>query len=495
MSSRSERFKKRQQLRSNYAEKSHIKELANSEVSQQMLARQVDQEFIDNALLEKAPIYDLNVSEAEVKASLKMLDIDFNKEKYDVLFESSKDVLINQLLNPLNLSRADLENVDRNFEYNRDDYTKSPKSSGGEGVSFDTQRKKLKLQSTNEQGQIKDTYTGQYHDASEMDLDHVKSLKAFHESGAYMLSDVEKRQFAADPDNHEFTHNSLNRSKGEKDLKEFSETNEQADKRRTNAAHTRAEKAAEKYVPSNPVGKTVFVAKRGAVDGVKAGSQQGLQQALGALLSEFISATFIEVKDIFNNGFKGNALEMSWVDALISRLNNIKNKLLSKWKNVAQAFAAGALSGFLSSIITALLNMFVRTGKNMVRIIREGFMSLTKALKTLIFPPEGMTAKQAAHEATKILATGLVITGGIMAGEAIATALGTIPFAGTISMVLTGLLSGLGSLFVVFMLDKLDMFGVNEAERHEFIMGRLESRITVSIERSETIIKELGLSY
>ena len=162
---------------------------------------------------------------------------------------------------------------------------------------------------------------------------------------------------------------------------------------------------------------------------------------------------------------------------------------------MAQAFATGALSGFLTSIITALLNMFIRTGKNMVRIIREGFMSLTNALKTLIFPPEGMTAKQAAHEATKILSTGLVITGGIMAGEAIATALGTIPFAGTISMVFTGLLSGLGSLFVVFMLDKLDMFGVNETERHEFIMGRLESRITVSIERSETIIKELGLSY
>lgn len=98
-----------------------------------MLASGVDQGFVDNALLEKTPIYDLNVSEAEVNASLKMLDRDFNKDKYDVLFESSKDVLINQLLSPLNLSRADLENVDRNFDYNRDDYTKSPKSSGGEG--------------------------------------------------------------------------------------------------------------------------------------------------------------------------------------------------------------------------------------------------------------------------------------------------------------------------------------------------------------------------
>ena len=51
-----------------------------------------------------------------------------------------------------------------------------------------------------------------------------------------------------------------------------------------------------------------------------------------------------------------------------------------------------------------------------------------------------------------------------------------------ISTMLGGLLTGLGSLFVVFMLDKLDMFGVNEDERHEFIMGTLNNRIALNID-------------
>lgn len=70
-----------------------------------------------------------------------------------------------------------------------------------------------------------------------------------------------------------------------------------------------------------------------------------------------------------------------------------------------------------------------------------------------------------------------------------------VPFAETISIVLAGLITGLGSLFVVFMLDKLDLFGINEKEHHEFIMGILEPRITMNIERSEAIIARLGLTY
>lgn len=495
MDSRSERFKKRQLTRKNHANKSHVKEMANSDLAKQLLSEEVDHRFVDEAFQTDRPVYDLEVSGREVMESLKLLDEQFSQDKYDILFESSKEVLIDQLLSPLKLSRSDLSDSDRDFSYDRDNYTKSPKSAGGEGDSFNTKREKLKQESMTHDGKIQDTYTGEFHHASEMDLDHVKSLNDFHDSGGFMLSDAEKRQFAADSDNHEFTHLSINRSKGEKDLKEFSEVNEQVDKRRTNAAHDRAEKAAEKYVPSGKVEKTVFVTQKAAQDGLKVGANQGLQQALGNLLAELISATFAEVKDVLANGLKNGEYNITWIEALKARMNNVKKKLLAKWKGVANAFATGALSGFVSSIVTALLNMFVRTGKNVVRLIREGFLSLSKAIKTLIFPPAGLSMEEAAHEATKVLATGLVVTGGIVAGESIATMLNGIPFADTISMVLAGMISGLGSLFVVFMLDKLDLFGVNEKERHEFIMGKLEPRITLNIERSEAVIERLGLTY
>ena len=500
MSKRVERFKKRKLTRDAFKKKAHLKSISDSDLVKNFISQKVDSNFIKKHLNSESHVYELDVSDSEVKKSLELLDKDFTKDKYDVLFESGKEVLIDQLLKPLKLSRADISNVDRDFEYHRGDYTKSSKAIGGESDSFSTVRDRNKVEATNESGQIQDTNTGLWHDASEMDLDHNKPLENFHNSGGYMLNDVEKREFGADSDNHDFTHNSANRSKGSRDHKEFSDNQENKEKfnldnRRTNAAHRRGEKATEKYVPTGNLEKTVFISKKAAQDGVEIGTSQGLQQALGTLLSEFITATFSEVKDIFSNGWKNGKYNDTWIEILKIRMGKIKNKLLKSWKNVATSFGTGTLSGFLSAIITALINMFVRTGKNIVRLIREGFMSLMKAVKTLLFPPEGMSLKQAAHEATKVLATGLVITGGILAGESISTLLNGIPFADTISIVLSGLISGLGSLFVVFMLDKLDLFGVNAEERHLFIMGKLEKNIETDIEKMESTIQSLDLNY
>ena len=497
MSNRSERYKQRKAIMNSFKDKSHIKELSNSEDVKGLLAQKVDFAFIDRALESDRPAYNLEVSEAEVLESLSTLDKHYNKDKYDVLFESSKEILIDQLLSPFKLSRSDVQGVDRNFEYQRTDYISSPKTVGGEGVSFDTQKKRSKHAVTDSGNKIKDVNTGKFHHASEMDYDHKNPLKSMHDNGGFMLSDAEKRQFGADPDNLDFTHNSINRAKGSQDHKEFVDKSNNADldKRRTNAVHKQGQKAAEKYVPSGKVNKAIFVAKRGAQDGIKTGKDQGLQAAMGSLLSEFISAIFSEVKDILSNGWKNGQYDISWIEAFALRMKNIKNQLLSKWKNVAEAFGSGAMSGLLSAIITAIINMFVRTSKNIVRLIREGFLSLMKAIKTLISPPEGMTLKQAGHEASKVLASGLVLSGGILAGESLATMLNGIPFADTISMVLTGLVSGLGSLFTVYLLDKLDLFGVVESERHEFIIGKLEPRMTLSIERTEAVIERLGISY
>lgn len=490
MSDRSERFKKRQSLRN----KSSLQEV-HSGVDEKrinsLLSGDIDNDFLEFSSQGRAN-FQLQVSEDEVKSSLSLIERKMTKDKYNALFEGGKEVLIDQLLSSLKLSRSDIQSADRDFLYKRDEYTKSPKSVGGDGPAFATVREKAKAEAT-VNGKIKDTYTGESHSESVMDFDHVKSLKEFHDEGGFMLSRREQREFAADSNNHEFTHQSINRSKNDKNIKDFSE-NGTVDKRRTNAAHKRAEQAAEKYVPSGKVDKTVFVVERAAADGLSVGKEQGLQQAVAALISELISATFREVKDILDNGWNNQKYDLSWIEVLKNRLLNIKDYLVLKWKNVASAFGVGAISGFLSAIITAVLNMFIRTGKNLVRIMREGFLSLAKAIQTLILPPEGMTAMEAAHAATKVLASGLVVTGGILAGEAIAAAMPPFPFAGAIAAVIAGMLSGLGSLFVVFMLDKLDLFGVEEAERHLFIMGEIESKIDLHSEEMESIIDRLGLS-
>ena len=445
--------------------------LADAELVQDILHQEIDWSLIDSVAIKMPVFNDVVVTDEDVDRCLSDLDKAFTRQKYDALFERVKDTLIDQIFIPLQLSRSDLMQTDRKFVYEDvDDYRKG----------FDSTRKAARKEATNEDGTTTDGYTGERRDPNEkMELDHVIPLKELHEKGGFMLNPEEKKALGNDPDNLVLTDQTTNRKKGDRPL-EY----QGLDGRRTRHIKERAEQSVEKQIP-----KGLDFTQRAAGDGIKTGIKQGQQQALAYIVSEFISAVFAEVKDVFENGWKGGDYNASWLESLKKRLKRIKRHLLNRWKGIAETFGTGWLSGFLSATITALLNMFVRTSKNIVRIIREGFLSIMKAIKVLLFPPEGMSLKQAAHEATKIFATGLIVTGGIMVGEYIATLL---PMLGDIfGPVLGGLISGLGSLFVTFMLDKLDLFGVNFEERHAFIMGTLEDRISDAAKEIEDIEENL----
>lgn len=500
--SRVERFKKRKSLLKDLHSKPDMRlarthvELAgflDSEVDESLITSQNQK---SNSFFNST--YDLAVSQSEVQSYLNAIESQFTVQKYDALFESTRDVLIDQLLRPFHLSRADVSKKDRNFEYNREDYTRSGRSIGGENKSFDSVRRESKELATNENGQIKDANTGIYYDAHELDLDHIKPLKNAHDEGGFMLSDKEKSALGTDTDNMMFTHQSINRSKGAKTQKEFIETsdNPELDARRTRPAHERGEKAVEKYIPTDDMAKTAWVAKRGLDDGVRTGNAQGLQQALGVCLSELVSALIDEVKDCLSDGFNPKESD-SWVESIKIRFKRVGKRVAGKWTNVLEAFGQGFLSGLISGVVTALINLVMRTGKNIVRLVREGFMSLMKALKTLLFPQDGVTIKQAAHEASKVLATGVVTSGVILLGEILSANikpfLSVIPFSDTIYMVLTGMLAGVSSLIVVYMLDKIDLFGVNAEDRANFIRGKIDADFEKNYAEAEDIIKRMGI--
>ena len=445
--------------------------IADAELVQDILYQEIDWSMIDSVAIKMPVFNDVVVTDEDVDRCLSDLDRAFTRQKYDALFEGVKDTLIDQILIPLKLSRSDLMQSDREFVY------KDVESEYRKG--FASTRKAARKKATNKDGTITDGYTGEHHDSTEkMEVDHVRSLKGLHEQGGFMLTPEEKEALGNDPDNLIFTKQYINRKKGDRQLED-----QGLDGRRTRHIKERADKSVEKQIP-----KGLDFVQRAAGDGIKTGNRQGQQQALAFLVSELISAVFAEVKDVFENGWKGGDYNASWLESLKKRLDRVMRYLLNRWKGIAASFGTGWLSGFLSATITALLNMFMRTSKNMVRIIREGFVSIMKAIKVLLFPPEGMSLRQAAHEATKVFATGLVVTGGILAGEYIATLL---PMLGSIlGPVLGGLISGLGSLFVIFMLDKLDLFGVNFDERHAFIIGTLKDRISDATREIEDIAAE-----
>ena len=454
----------------------------------------IDNEFLQEYSV-KIPEIDFSVSDEDSKEYINHLKKKISKKDFDLLFESCKDVAIDNLLRPLKLSRTDLATTDRDFCYTRDDYTKSPKSVGGTKDGFNSIRKSLIGDKINTDGLVTDQYTGGKIPKNKTDADHINSLKNLHDSGGYILSRKEKRELGALGDNIAFTDSGINRSKGKKNLDIFSKESKKVDSRRTKPLIKHAKSSIEKTIPSSPGKKVGFIAKKSSLDGLRTGAKQGLQKAIAVLMHEIISEIFNETKDVYFNGWNNESNNKQLTSELKIRLNRIKDNILKKWKDVALAFKDGALSGFISAIFTAILNMFVRTGKNLVRVIREGSLSLYEAIKIIWNRPPGMTEEQAFHQASKVLASGLIITGGILAGESIATSLNGIglPFADTISVVISGLITGLATLLVVFLLDKIDVFSAVSQKNHKLIMGKIEPTIKNNINKIDSIINELGL--
>lgn len=210
------------------------------------------------------------------------------------------------------------------------------------------------------------------------------------------------------------------------------------------------------------------IASTGAIEA----SKMGMQQAIGLVMTEFFTALFDEILDIYKNGFSNGFEDDRFFIVLKERLKNIALKIKAKWKDVAIAFKDGFLSGFISNLVTTAINMFITTGKRVVRIIREGIYSLFKAVKMLIFPPENMTYEDAMHEAKKVIASGLIISLGVLAEQYIDTLIkGSVilePFSDILTTIFVGAITGIAVTMTVYYIDKKknDKEAIQELLRH-----------------------------
>jgi hypothetical protein len=446
--------------------------------------------------------YNTEISENEVNALLNEFQRNWDSEKFDSLVKACRDTVLSNIIKPFGLAGVlfqdkvggnvtTVHNAKKDiYSRKKDEYVRS--GYGSPSKAMQNYRKKLPLID----GKIKDEYTGKLINPSKADIDHIKSIKKFHKEGGFMLSDKRKNNFASDESNFAVTGSSLNRSKGDKNLKDWeqkktldSENNNKerygSDGRRTAAAQKRGEKTAKKYAPTM-TDKGKFYSKQLVLTGAREGAKMGLQQALGLLLQELVVAIFDEIEDIYRNGFLDKKPNEAFFKTLKIRFERIARRVISRWQDAVEAFRDGAISAFIANMVTTIINMFATTGKRLVRIIREGFFSLLRAIRLMLFPPEGMTLHQAAHEASKLIAAGLTIAGGILLEELISQSLNVMPFlkpfADAISIVTIGIVTGLATTFLVYAIDKIDFFGVNEETRTMTLLNKLDFEINAAFE-------------
>lgn len=459
----------------------------------------------------------VTVSTDEVKELIDQIANQWDSQTVSTLLDGCKHSVINSIVGPFGLGKVissldkDGGNITTVHNAKQGIYAQDEdrfKRSDYAGSKYVNSRDEYKKSHTID-GKIRDEYSGQMIDAKIADCDHIKSAKSYHDEGGFMQSKEKRADFGSDKDNFATTHQSANRSKGDSDIHEWQSKNNTGgsnnkehydlDGRRVNPAAARGEKTAEKHAPDT-IDKATYYAQKSLSTGVNEAAKMGTQQAIGTLLSEFISIAFDEVTDFYKNEHHSGMSIKQILESLNKRLINAKERVLAAGKSALIAFKDGAISGFLSNLVTMLINQIATTLKNMVRIIREGLFTLLKAIKTALYPTPGMTKNEAYDAGLKLLGAGVITALGIAAEEVVSKTVTSFlsttipilaPFGSQISIVIVGALTGIASALVVYGLDKMDLFGVNRQKRHEYIISSLDKQIEEADCRIQKMVSDV----
>lgn len=360
---------------------------------------------------------------------------------------------------------------------------------------------------------------------ADKNLDHVVSSHEVHNDRGANLAGLDTAELANIEDNLKFINASVNKSKSDMTIDEYLDVlpariaskkeriNELQSKPSLSNQEQNELKNAENYVQhaekvdvekmknldqeardainkkvDNTYYKSKEFAKNSAISAGKTSLKMGLSAAFAEFLSNFLNDLFDEVQDCYRNSKKTDSIMLD----LKVRLKRLVAKSVKNWKKVAEAFMVGSISGFLSELVTILLNMFLTTSKRVVTCIREGGRSLLQALKFAMFPPENISRQQAMHEASKILASGVIVTGGIILEEVIEKLIiSTVPFlapiSGIVSGIITGALVAVTSCLAVYLLDKADLLGAIKERRNQFINDEVDTMLSNSLTENKEL--------
>ena len=406
---------------------------------------------------------------------------EINDQTIDTLLESCKDAVVNSIIGPFGLSRELFKDEDggsvttvQNFEkgiFSKNDETnyKMYKSDIAPGSIRQAGKKEIKSltdKAKKDPKPIIDDYTGKIlHKDGRTHIDHVISIDETHKDPSFNLvySFEEQLKILHNPDNLKFTERSINQSKNSKDLSEWAQKNDKRfdlDMKKVKNISVKANKSVWEQTSKDKIKKyTKEVSKNSVSDGLKL----GFREAIGIILKEFVSLVFLEIKQIIKFGLKENDSDNSLFEELKKRFSKIWNTAIDnckkKYKDIMDAFKDGFISGMSSAIITFLINLVVTTVKRVVRIIREGILSLFRAIKLLLNPPDDMSPDDLYFEVIKLISAAVITSIGVFLEEGLEKFLMTTvlaPIANIIAPILMGILTGISIAVVLFTIDKLN---------------------------------------
>ncbi|MGI1987845.1 hypothetical protein [Shewanella glacialipiscicola] len=303
------------------------------------------------------------------------------------------------------------------------------------------------------QGRLDDGYRNQAMSQDELkkrDLDHVISAKEIHEDAGRVLADLDGVELANQSGNLKSTHQSINRSKGQTSVSEYLdklpgliETNEKkifADECRLSSMprntpeeqHKAREleyqiqnskEKVEQLKSVDPekmrkadqesrdrynqqINQTYYTSSKFLKSTAKAsglaGLKMGTRQVLGLVLAEVWFELREEIPKIYQSLKMKFQLDV-FLEKISNTFRNIWERVKLRFKEFLNTFKDGFLAGVMGSLTTTIFNIFATTQKQAVKIIREIWSHLVKAIKVLIFNPEKLSFVELCKSVVSIL--------------------------------------------------------------------------------------------
>jgi len=539
------RFQRRRQAQRAAADAAPLTLLPPADAALRLRSMPVDVAFVD------APGADARFDDGDMtsdpgaaQALLDELAADFNAQRFSTMVDELQGTVLSTVAGAFGLgklvSALDREGGDVDTVHNaRQGVYASDKErdryDNRESYDKDAVHKHKKYRAANEAmkasrdaGTLQDTYTGERIAPGDRNdrqrkpnLDHVVAARNVHDDAGRVLAELNTADLANVAGNHAPTAQTVNAKKRAHDAEQLTNILEReapgrrarlvelekdrsnwTDKERKEFEKLSAqdkidlqqlrdkEEEAQAAITAE-VNKSYYTsgkfARATALAGLAGGAKASVQQALGVVVVEFLSSAIAEIRDLYKRGMEKDSL----IGEARVRLSRIAKRVGAARHAALAGLRDGFIAGLLASLATTLINAFVTTATRVVRMIREGFMSLLRAVKLLLVRPEGMTTREALHEASKVVVGTLGLVGGIALEEVISKQLALVPGVALVAepagAAIAGALTAILTSFAVYLLDKMDLFNVVADARHAAVGRALDARLAATIERLDEL--------
>lgn len=291
--------------------------------------------------------------------------------------------------------------------------------------------------------------------------DHVISAKEVHDDAGRVLAELDGVELANQRSNLQSTHGTINSSKGKDSIDVFlarlpeqiakdentvrndrvrlarmpRDTPEQQHKARQledkirkteekistlksvdpDEMRKRDKEAREPY--NQQINQAYYTSskfwKQTAGASAMAGVKMGTRQMLGLIMAEAWFELREQLPKILET-MKTNFGLDAFMSSVQQTLQGIWQRIKLRFKDFLSSFKDGAFAGILGSATTTLFNVFATTQKMAIKMIRELWGSLVKAVKLLIFNPQKLPFVDLCKAVTAVLSVGAATVAGTM---------------------------------------------------------------------------------